>query len=80
MQKQEALAVISNHLNLLTDYDVLEATIADTLFEYIKEIVMGIDEPIYDSRVEAVQAMMEAWKTMKTTDSNDDFNIDDYGL
>ena len=73
MQKQEALAVISNHLNLLTDYDVLEATIADTLFGYIEEIVMEIDETEYDSRVEAVAEMMKTWSQMKKTEEDNDF-------
>jgi hypothetical protein len=76
MQKQEALAVISNHLNLLTDYDVIEATLADTLFGYISEIVMGIDEGVSQSRVEAVANMNAAWSQMKKHEGDNNFGLE----
>jgi hypothetical protein len=73
MQKQEALAVISNHLSLLTNYDVIEATFADTLFDYLEEIIMAIDENPVDSRVDAVADMIDAWAKMKKHEGDNDF-------
>jgi len=73
MTKEQALTKISNHLNLLTDYDVIEASFADTLFGYLEEIIMDIDETKVDPRVEAVAEMMRAWSQMKATEEDNDF-------
>lgn len=71
MTKEQALAKINDHLNLLTDYDVIEATFADMLFKYLGEIIMDIDENPVDSKIKALAEMMELWSNMKTND--DDF-------
>jgi len=73
MTKEQALAKINDHLNLLTDYDVIEATFADMLFKYLGEIIMAIDERVSDSRVEAVAEMMKTWSQMKKTEEDNDF-------
>jgi hypothetical protein len=70
MTKEKALAKINDHLNLLTDYDVIEATFADMLFKYLGEIIMDIDENPVDSRVKALAEMMELWSSMKTNDDD----------
>ena len=70
MTKEQALAKINDHLNLLTDYDVIEATFADMLFKYLGEIIMDIDENPVDSRVKALAEMMELWSSMKTNDDD----------
>jgi hypothetical protein len=70
MTKEQALTKINDHLNLLTDYDVIEATFADMLFKYLGEIIMDIDENPVDSRVKALSEMMELWSSMKTNDDD----------
>lgn len=47
MMKEEAARKIEEHLQVLVDYDVLEAQVADTLTEYIWSIIGEID-PIID--------------------------------
>lgn len=73
MTKEQALTKISNHLELLTDYDVIEATFADTLFTYLGEIIMDIDENVDDSRVKALADMMDLWSNIKLHDNDNDF-------
>lgn len=73
MTKEQALAKINDHLNLLTDYDVIEATFADMLFKYLGEIIMDIDENPVDSRVKTLAEMMNLWSSMKTTEDDDNF-------
>jgi hypothetical protein len=47
MMKEEAARKIEEHLQVLVDYDVLDAQVADTLTEYVWSIIGEID-PIID--------------------------------
>jgi len=73
MTKEQALAKINDHLNLLTDYDVIEATFADMLFKYLGEIITDIDEDAVDSKVKALADMVELWSSIKVHDEDKDF-------
>lgn len=46
MLKNEAGRQIEAHLQILVDYDVIEAAVADTLTEYIWSIIGEIDEVV----------------------------------
>lgn len=46
MFKNEAGRQIEAHLQILVDYDVIEAAVADTLTEYIWSVIGEIDEVV----------------------------------
>lgn len=47
MMKEEAARKIEEHIQILVDYDVINAQVADTLTEYVWSIIGEID-PIVD--------------------------------
>jgi hypothetical protein len=55
MTKDEAARKIEEHIQILVDYDVLEAQVADTLTEYIWSIINEID-PVVD-----VDVLKQIW-------------------
>ena len=55
MAKEEAARKIEEHIQILVDYDVLEAQVADTLTEYIWSIINEID-PVVD-----VDVLKQIW-------------------
>jgi hypothetical protein len=59
MMKEEAGRQIEAHLQILTDYDVLDVQVADTLTEYIWSIINKID-PVVD-----VDQLEDIWKGME---------------
>lgn len=59
MMKEEAARQIEAHLQILTDYDVLDVRVAETLGEYIWSIINEID-PIVD-----VDQLEDIWKGMQ---------------
>jgi len=63
MMKEEAGRKIEAHLQVLVDYDVLDVRVADTLTEYVWEIINGIDS-IVD-----VDQLEDVWK-WKDKDGN----------
>jgi len=63
MMKEEAGRQIEAHLQILVDYDVLDVRVADTLTEYVWEIINKID-PIVD-----VDQLEDVWK-WKDKDGN----------
>lgn len=62
MMKEEAGRKIEAHLQLLVDYDVLDARVADTLTEYVWGFINDID------MVVDVDQLEEIWK--KDEDGN----------
>lgn len=62
MMKEEAGRKIEAHLQLLVDYDVLDARVADTLTEYVWGFINDIDNVI------DVDQLEEIWK--KDEDGN----------
>jgi molybdopterin/thiamine biosynthesis adenylyltransferase len=69
MTKEQALQEISKHLELLTDYDVIEATFADTLFGYLSEIISEID----DTYEQEQSNILSLWENIKNN-KNEDFD------
>lgn len=69
MTKEQALQEIANHLNLLIDYDVINATLGDTLFENLERIVNGIDQTqdTYDEQAN----VLNLWENVKNEKGND---------
>ena len=55
MTKEEAARKIEEHIQILVDYDVLNAQVADTLTEYIWSIINEID-PVVD-----VDVLKQIW-------------------
>ena len=55
MAKEEAARKIEEHIQILVDYDVLNAQVADTLTEYIWSIINEID-PVVD-----VDVLKQIW-------------------
>lgn len=55
MAKEEAARKIEEHIQILVDYDVLNAQVADTLTEYIWSIINEID-PVVD-----VDSLKQIW-------------------
>lgn len=62
MMKEEAGRKIEAHLQMLVDYDVLDAQVADTLTEYVWGFINDID------MVVDVDQLEEIWK--KDEDGN----------
>lgn len=62
MMKEEAGRKIEAHLQLLVDYDVLDARVADTLTEYVWGFINDIDTVV------DVDQLEEIWK--KDEDGN----------
>lgn len=62
MMKEEAGRQIEAHLQMLVDYDVLDARVADTLTEYVWGFINDID------MVVDVDQLEEIWK--KDEDGN----------
>lgn len=62
MMKEEAGRKIEAHLQVLVDYDVLDARVADTLTEYVWGFINDIDNVI------DVDQLEEIWK--KDEDGN----------
>lgn len=62
MMKEEAARKIEEHLQVLVDYDVMDAQVADTLTEYIWSIIGEID-PIVD-----VDNISKLWSKDSDTD------------
>ena len=56
MMKEEAARQIEAHLQILIDYDVLDVRVAETLGEYIQEIIDRIS-PVVD-----VDQLEDIWK------------------
>ena len=71
MNKEQAIQALANHLSLLTDYDVLEVNLAETLHMYISEIIEQIDE----SQVE-LDNVVEIWDSLRETKKEDGFGKD----
>ena len=59
MMKEEAGRKIEAHLQVLVDYDVLDALLADTLTEYIWSFINDIDTVV------DVDQLEEIWKKEK---------------
>lgn len=59
MMKEEAGRKIEAHLQLLVDYDVLDARVADTLTEYVWGFINDIDTVV------DVDQLEEIWKKEK---------------
>jgi hypothetical protein len=55
MAKEEAARKIEEHIQILVDYDVLNAQVADTLTEYIWSIINEVD-PVVD-----VDVLKQIW-------------------
>lgn len=55
MTKDEAARKIEEHIQILVDYDVLNAQVADTLTEYVWSIINEID-PVVD-----VDVLKQIW-------------------
>jgi len=70
MNKYEAMEKISEHLEMLTSYDVIEATFADTLFTNLADIVSKISG---DSVLDSLGNMNSAWSQMKKHEGDNDF-------
>lgn len=64
--KEQAARKIEEHLQILVDYDVLGAQVADTLTEYIWSIIGEID-PIVD-----VDNVTRLWIEKDRTDDEED--------
>lgn len=73
MNKEQAIQTLANHLEMLTDYDVLEANLAETLFSYISEIIEQIDESQDDTNIDNV---VEIWTSLKESKKEDGFGED----
>lgn len=69
MNKEQAIQKIANHLELLTDYDVLQVNLAETLFTYISEIVEQIDET--DDSDDPLNNLINIWDNIKETKGED---------
>jgi hypothetical protein len=67
MNKKQALQEISKHLEMLTDYDVIEATFADTLFGYLSEIISEID----NSYEQEESNILSLWENIKNNKGED---------
>jgi chemotaxis regulatin CheY-phosphate phosphatase CheZ len=67
MNKQQALDMIEEHLDMLATYGVLSDEIAATLYNNLWKIVMSIDEgdPVKDQIEKDIQNITEMWKSMK---------------
>jgi hypothetical protein len=76
MNKEQAIQQIANHLELLTDYDVLEANLAETLFSYITEIVEQIQVEITGEDI--AKNVIALWGNLKDSTKEhgygDEFN------
>ncbi len=70
MDKYKAMTKIAEHLEMLTDYDVIEATFADTLFGNLADIVSKISG---DSVLDSLGDMNTAWSQMKKHEGDNDF-------
>jgi hypothetical protein len=67
MTKEQALQEILKHLELLIDYDVIDATFAHTFFGHISEIVSEIDE----SYEEEQSNILNLWDNIKNNKGED---------
>lgn len=67
MNKKQAIQEISKHLEMLTDYDVIEATFADTLFGYLSEIISEID----NSYEQEESNILSLWENIKNNKGED---------
>lgn len=72
MDKYEAMTKIAEHLEMLTDYDVIEATFADTLYGNLADIVSDITTA-GDSVLDSLGNMNSAWSQMKKHEGDNDF-------
>jgi len=70
MDKYEAIEKISEHLEMLTSYDVIEATFADTLFVNLADIVSKISG---ESVLDSLGSINSAWSQMKKHEVDNDF-------
>jgi len=59
MMKEEAGRKIEAHIQMLVDYDVLDAVVADTLTEYVWGFINDIDTVV------DVDQLEEIWKKEK---------------
>lgn len=71
MNKKQALAQISEHLDILSNYEVINENTAEILFMYITEIIEQIEEVDPDtSRAKAIDNLIQMWTDIKDTDTD----------
>lgn len=64
MMKEEAGRQIEAHIQMLVDYDVIDARVADTLTEYIWGFINQIDAVV------DVDQLEDVWNWKKEQDGN----------
>lgn len=75
MFKNEAGRKIEAHLQILVDYDVMDARVADTLTEYIWSVIGEIDEVVdVDSEEDPWGWLLESGIDLRNKDNNENNN------
>ena len=74
MNKEQAIHQITKHLELLTDYDVLEINLADTLLSYLTEIVEQIEVDITGQEI--AKSLIKHWGEMKDSKKDTGYGDD----
>lgn len=71
MNKKQALAQISEHLDILSNYEVINENTAEILFMYITEIIEQIEETDPDiARAKAIDNLVQLWSDIKDKDDD----------
>lgn len=71
MNKKQALAQISEHLDILSNYEVINGSTAEMLFMYITEIIEQIEETDPDiARAKAIDNLVQLWSDIKNKDDD----------
>lgn len=71
MNKKQALAQISEHLDILSNYEVINENTAEILFMYITEIIEQIEETDPDTaRAKAIDNLVQLWSDIKDKDDD----------
>lgn len=71
MNKKQALAQISEHLDILNNYEVINENTAEILFMYITEIIEQIEETDPDiARAKAIDNLVQLWSDIKDKDDD----------